>query len=222
VSDFAYLDYNGVVEISSRSPSPSTGTDASVTQLLHAMQRGDSAALQALFPLVYDELRGIAHRQRRAWQGDLTLDTTALVHEAYLKLVDQKRISADSRAHFLGVAAKAMRHILCNYSKSKQRLKRGGGAEQVTFDDDADIAGQMHLTADDAELLEALDEALRKLEAIDKRQSEIVECRFFGGMSIEDTAVALAISPATVKRHWTLARAWLYREMKVRIPAPVA
>jgi RNA polymerase sigma factor (TIGR02999 family) len=218
VSDFAYLDYNGDGEISSRTP----GSDATVSQLLRAMQRGDSAALQTLFPIVYNELRSIARQQRRAWQGDLTLDTTALVHEAYLKLADQKRIAADSRAHFLGVAAKAMRHILCNYSKSKRRLKRGGGAEQVTFDDAADIVGQMHLTADDEELLEALDDALQKLEAIDKRQSEIVECRFFGGLSIEDTAAALDISPATVKRQWTLARAWLYREMKVRVPTSVA
>jgi len=186
------------------------------------MREGDAAALQALFPLVYDELRSIARKQRRAWHGNLTLDTTALVHEAYLKLVDQKRIVAENRAHFLALAARAMRHILCNYSTGKRRLKRGGGVEHVPFEDAADLVDRMRLSDDDVELLAALQEALVRLEAIDKRQADVVECRFFGGMSIEDTAIALDTSPATVKRQWTLARAWLYREMKRRLDVPRA
>lgn len=214
-----YLDYNGVGEISSRRVDP-TEPETSVARLLQDLRHGDSGALRALFPLVYHELRSVAHKQRRAWHGDLTLDTTALVHETYLRLVDQKRIAVESRAHFLGLAAKAMRQVLCNYSTNKRRLKRGGGAEHVTYDDAADIVMRMNLSDDDVGLLDSLNEALRKLEAIDKRQSEVVECRFFGGMSIEDTALALDVSPATVKRHWTLARAWLYREMQQRIPMP--
>ena len=209
----ACLDYNGVREISS----PRARADASVTQLLQAMREGDGDALQALVPLLYEELRAIARQQRRAWRGDLTLDTTALVHEAYLKLVDQKRLAAESRAHFLALAAKAMRHILCNYSMGKRRLKRGGGVEHITFEEAADLVDRMRLSDDDVELLNALQDALVRLEAMDKRQADIVECRFFGGMSIEDTAIALDTSPATVKRQWTLARAWLYREMKRRL-----
>lgn len=212
----AYLDYSGAGEISS----PRARSDVSITELLHAMRGGDDAALAALFPLVYDELRSVARQQRRAWRGDMTLDTTALVHETYLKLVDQKRIAAENRAHFLALAAKAMRHILCNYSASRRRLKRGGGAEHVTFDEAADVVDRMQLSDDDVDLLNALQESLDTLASIDKRQAEVVECRFFGGMSIDDTAIAFGTSPATVKRQWTLARAWLHREMKRHIQLP--
>jgi RNA polymerase sigma factor (TIGR02999 family) len=169
-----------------------------------------------VFRLVYDELHAIAHKQRRAWHGDLTLGTTALVHEAYLKLVGQRRIAAESRAHFLGIAAKSMRHVLCNHAKSRTRQKRGGDVEHVTLDTDTHAAS-IGLSDEQRDTLQALDDALRKLERLDKRQSEIVECRFFGGMSIEDTALALGVSPATVKRQWTLARAWLFREMRQHI-----
>ena len=182
------------------------------------MRRGDSAALTALFSLVYDELRGVARQQRRAWQGDLTLGTTALVHEAYLKLAEQDGVLAESRAHFLGVAAKTMRHVLCNYSTYKRRQKRGGDAVHVSFEEDAAIFNLRDLSEEQTDLLESLDEALRKLEHEDRRLSDVVECRFFGGMSIEDTAAALGTSPATVKRRWALARTWLYREMKLRMP----
>jgi RNA polymerase sigma factor (TIGR02999 family) len=137
-----------------------------------------------------------------------------------LKLVDQKRIPADSRARFFAVAAKSMRHILCNYAKHRRRIKRGGDVAHVTFEEDVDVVHVIGISEEQTELLDALDDALRKLEQVDKRQSEIVECRFFGGMSIDDTAVALDASPATIKRHWALARAWLYREMKLRISAP--
>ena len=169
-------------------------------------------------PLVYDELRVVARRQRRAWRGDLTLETTALVHEAYLRLADQQRIHVASRAHFLAVAAKTMRHVLCNYSTHKRRKKRGGDAAHVTLDDDADCFNLFELSERETSLLDALDDALVRLEQVDKRLSEVVECRFFGGMSIDDTAAALDSSPATVKRHWALARSWLYREMKAQLP----
>ena len=212
----AYLDYNRSVEISS--PPVTTSPEVSFTPLLDALARGERDALHTLFPLVYEELRAVARRQRRGWRGDLTLETTALVHEAYLKLVDQARVSAASRAHFLAVAAKAMRQILCNYAMHKRRLKRGGGIEHVPLDTDADVPEGPDLSDEHTAMLTALDDALRMLETVDRRQAEIVECRFFGGMSIDDTAEALATSPATVKRHWTLARTWLYREMKLRIP----
>ena len=183
-----------------------------------ALRAGDSAALGALVPIVYEELRAIARRQRRAWHGDLTLDTTALVHEAYLRLADQRRIDAESRGHFMAVAAKAMRHVLCNYSAHKRRHKRGGGAAHVTFDDDASVFNLLELSEQQTDLLDVLDEALRQLEGVDRRLSDVVECRFFGGLSIEETAAALDASAATVKRRWALARAWLYREMKQRLP----
>jgi RNA polymerase sigma factor (TIGR02999 family) len=182
------------------------------------LRAGDREALITLMPLVYDELRVVARRQRRAWRGDLTLETTALVHEAYLRLADQQRINVDSRAHFLAVAAKTMRHVLCNYSTHKRRKKRGGEAAHVTLEDDADGFNLLDLSEGDTTLLDALDDALVKLEQVDRRLSDVVECRFFGGMSIDDTAAALDTSPATVKRHWALARSWLYREMKQLLP----
>jgi RNA polymerase sigma factor (TIGR02999 family) len=189
--------------------------DADITTLLRAVQRGDKAALNALFPLVYEELLALARSQRRRWQGDLTLNATALVHEAYIKLVDQNAMVPESRGHFFAVAAKSMRHILCNYARDRLRLKRGGGAEHVPIDDGLD-ALPIELSDDHADELAALDEALRQLEQVNERQSRIVECRFFGGLSIEDTAAALRLSPATVKRDWTMARAWLYREIQKR------
>ena len=154
--------------------------------------------------------------QRRRWHGDLTLNTTALVHEAYLKLVDQKRVQARSRTHFFAVAAKTMRHILCNYARDRLRKKRGGDLRRLTLADIGAIPEHLIVSAEQSEVLVALDDALRQLANDDKRLSDIVECRFFGAMSIADTATALGLSPATVKRHWTLARSWLYREMQNR------
>ena len=183
-----------------------------ITQLLQAAQQGDRNALEALFPLVYQELHALAAAQRRRWHGDLTLNATSLVHEAYIKLVDQTGLVPGSRAHFFGIAAKAMRHILCNYARDKQRLKRGGGAQHVSITD-ALNAVPTNAWEEHADQLAALDDALQRLAQVSERQSRIVECRFFGGMSIEETAAALDLSPATVKRDWTMARAWLYREM---------
>ena len=191
---------------------------AEVSDLLHALARGDRAALDALFPLVYDELSRLAHRQRQRWDGDLTLNTTALVHEVYLKLSGQRRIPSESRAHFLAVAAKAMRHILCNYARDRRRLKRGGGLSHVALDP-ADDGADAHLALSDdqTDTLAALDEALSRFEQVAARQSRVVECRFFGGLSVEDTATVLDVSPRTVKRDWTFARAWLKREMQLKL-----
>jgi RNA polymerase sigma factor (TIGR02999 family) len=177
--------------------------------------RGDREALDALFPLVYDELSRLAHRQRQRWDGDLTLNTTALVHEAYLKLAAQERIPTESRAHFLAVAARAIRHILCNYARDRRRQKRGGGLPHVALEPATDLdAADLRLSTDRTDALTALDDALRRFEQVAPRQSRVVECRFFGGMSVEDTAAALGVSPRSVKRDWSFARAWLRREMQ--------
>ena len=191
-------------------------TRTRVTQLLTDPPAGDAAAVDELFALLYNELREIAHRQRRRWQGDDTLQTTALVHEAFLKLVDQDRIAAESRAHFFGVAARAMRHILCNYARDQRAQKRGGGVAHVVLHEASAAAGSSNVPPEPMGVLVALDEALRRLERVDPRQSKVVECRFFGGLTIEETAGALDVSPRTVKRDWAMAQAWLHREMSVR------
>jgi RNA polymerase sigma factor (TIGR02999 family) len=141
------------------------------------------------------------------------MNATAIVHEAYLKLVEAGAIPSESRGHFFAVAAKAMRHVLCNYTRDRKRLKRGGGAPHVPIDAELE-AISLELPNEHAHELAGLDQALRRLEQTNERQGRVVECRFFGGMSIEETASALGLSPATVKRDWAMARAWLYREMK--------
>jgi RNA polymerase sigma factor (TIGR02999 family) len=188
--------------------------------LLRAVDHGDRAALDDLFAVVYDELWILAHQQRRMWYGDLTLNTTALVHEAYLKVVEQKRLPAESRAHFFAVAAKAMRHILCNYARDRGRQKRGGGAPHISLDEGQEASAYIQLSDDQMDTLRALDAALQKLEQIAERQARVVECRFFGGMSVDDAAAALGISPRTVKRDWTFARAWLRRELQLALDIP--
>ena len=191
-----------------------------VATLVEAVAAGDREALDALFPLVYDELGRLAHQQRRRWDGDFTLTTTALVHEAYLKLAGQRQLPAGSQAHFLAIASRAMRHILCNYARDRRRQKRGGGRPHVPLEQ-ADAADRtaLDLSDDQADRLAGLDEALRRFEAIAERQCRVVECRFFGGMSVEETAAALGVSPRSVKRDWAFARAWLLREMQVTLPA---
>jgi RNA polymerase sigma factor (TIGR02999 family) len=187
----------------------------SVERVLQALRTGTPGAFDELFPLVYDELHQIAGRQRRNWDGDETLNTTAVVNEAYLKLVDQTAPDWQSRAHFLAVAATAMRQILIDYAKRKRTAKRGGGQPHLPLHD---IESALHRDADGSgvrdEVLVALDESLDRLHRQDQRQARIVECRFFGGMSIEDTAEALGVSAATVKRGWAMAQAWLYRDLK--------
>ena len=191
-----------------------------VARLLEALQRGDRTALDDLFPLVYEELRAVAHRQRRRWRGDSTLNTTALVHEAYLKLVDQSRAGWESRAHFLATAARAMRHVLINYARDQQAQKRGGDSPKLSLEALGErLEGHLASWNDNAELLLALDAALEHLERVNERQSRIVECRFFGGMTAEETAAALGISTATVNRGWALAQVRLYQHLQNELRA---
>lgn len=178
-----------------------------VTELLVAARNGNLAAFDEVFPLVYDFLRRIAHRKLAGERSGHTLATTDLVHEAYLKLVRLDRIEWQGRAQFLAIAARAMRNILVDYALRRKTGKRGGGYTRVALEDDLAIQ-----EASGADVL-AVHAALERLEAIDERQSRVVECRFFAGMSIEETAEALGVSPASIKRDWALARAWLNREI---------
>ena len=178
------------------------------TDLLLRAGAGQPDAVDRMFPVIYDELRRLAHRHLSGEPGGRTLGTTELVHEAYLRLVDQTRVQWNDRAHFLGVAAIAMRRILVDRARSRKRLKRGGGARiSVPLE-------SIDLSADDrVDLLVALDEALDRLRALDERQARVVECRFFGGMTEEETAEALGIGMRTAKRDWAKARSWLYTEL---------
>lgn len=178
-----------------------------MTQALVALSDGDRGALDRLLPLVYEQLRQIAERQLRQERADHTLSPTALVHEAYLKLVQLDSISWEGRAHFFGACAQAMRRILISYARMKKAEKRGAGSEHVP------LTSVMVAADSRPQDLIALDDALARLEALDERQARIVECRFFAGMGVEETAKALGISPATVKRDWTIARAFLNREL---------
>ena len=184
---------------------------SSVTKLL---EQGTPEALDRVFPIVYEELVGVARMQRRGWRGELTLNTTALVHEAYLKLVGAGS-SAQNRAHFLAVAAKAMRHILVNYAERKSAIKRGGDFSRVDFESlSARVADvPVEMTEEHALTILDLDRALTKLALEREELSRVVECRIFGQMSREETARALDISEATVKRRSRLAESWLFREM---------
>jgi RNA polymerase sigma factor (TIGR02999 family) len=184
-----------------------------VTELLVRWRGGDQAALDALMPLVYDELRRLAQHYLRYERADHTLQSTALVHEAYVRLVGQDSPPWQSRAHFFGIAARLMRQILVEHARAHHAAKRGGHSFKLTLEDVAAFP-----QAADVDLV-ALDDALRKLSAQDARQSRIVELRFFAGLTIEDAAEVLEISRATVTREWTIARAWLYREIARSAPA---
>jgi len=177
------------------------------TDLLLRVSSGDPAALAAIFPVIYDELRRLAHRQLSREPAGQTLGTTALVHEAYLRLIDQTRIEWQGRAHFMAIAATAMRRILIDRARRHRSQRRGGRLRQVAIES-IDLAAE-----DRAEVLLALDEALERLKALDERQARVVECRFFGGLTEEETAEALGIGLRTAKRDWAKARSWLYQEI---------
>jgi RNA polymerase sigma factor (TIGR02999 family) len=183
----------------------STGHD--ISRLVGEIARGGPGAVDRLFPVLYQELKAIARRQRRGERTQLTLNTTALVHEAYVKLIGLDRLTWQNRAHFLAVAAQAMRRVLVDHAVATKAQKRGGRRQRVSLDD------AMLQVDRPLEQLIAIDDQLRRLEELNPRLVRVVECRFFSGMSIEETAHALNSSPATVKRDWNLARAWLHREL---------
>lgn len=178
-----------------------------VTQLLVAWSNGDKTALDRLMPLVYMELSRLAHLYMGRERPGHTLQTTALVNEAYLRLVDQEKMRWENRAHFFGIAARLMREILIEHARSRQAAKRGGAQVRLSLGEVERIASKPDVN------LIALDEALVRLEAIDPRKSRIVELRYFGGLGIEETAEVIGVSPATVKRDWSMARAWLRSEI---------
>jgi RNA polymerase sigma factor (TIGR02999 family) len=181
---------------------------AEVTQLLLAWADGDKQAMEALMPIVYRELHRLARRYMAGERVQHTLQASALVNEAYLKLIDVDRVQWQNRAHFFGVSAQMMRRILVDFARSRHYQKRGGGAQQVTLHE------ELIPSSGNRNDLAALDDALKSLEAIDARKVRVVEMRFFAGLSVEETAEAMQVSPETVMRDWKFAKAWLQRELK--------
>jgi RNA polymerase sigma factor (TIGR02999 family) len=182
-------------------------TDQSITQLLLKSSSGDKAALDALLPVVYGELRRLAESYVQRERPDHTLQATALVHEAYMRLVDQRSVDWKNRAQFFAMAAKMMRRILVNHAEAHSAAKRGGGAQKLSLDDAISFFAEQQL-----DLLE-LNEALDRLSTLDERQARIIELRFFGGLTVDEVADVLEVSPATVKREWDMAKTWLLREL---------
>lgn len=178
-----------------------------ITRLLAACRNGDRDAVERLFPLVYDELRRIARSQFRSESPGHTLQPTALVHEAYLKLVGGDGAEWQSRAHFFAFASQVMRHVLVDHARSRKRRKRGGGVVKVSLDPSLDAIGEA-----DVDMV-ALDDALQDLARLSERQAKVVELRYFGGLTIEEIAETLAVTPSVVRKEWTLARAWLRGEL---------
>jgi len=181
-----------------------------VTVLLAALTRGDDGAASKLIPVVYDELRRLAGNYMRRERVDHTLQATALVHEAYLKLVEQRSVNWQSRAHFFGVAAQLMRRILIDHARGHSRQKRGGEQKKVSLDE------MLVFSEQQADKLLAVDDSLNHLAKLDPRQAHVVELRFFGGLSVEEAAEVLGVSPKTVKREWSVAKAWLYADLRER------
>ncbi len=185
---------------------------ATVTHLLHRLRDGDDTALEHLMPLLYDELHTLARRQLRGERAGHTLNPTALVNEAYLKLAQQHAVQAEDRTQFLAIAATTMRRLLVDYARTRKRLKRGGGVRPLPLDDALPF-----LSDHEADEMLALDEALTRLAAINPRGGQVVQYRFFGGLSLEETAEALDVSVKTVQRAWTAARAWLRKEVHLTL-----
>jgi RNA polymerase sigma factor (TIGR02999 family) len=179
-----------------------------VTQILKEWSEGNGDALNALIPLIYSELRQVARRRLRGERTGHTLQTTALIHEAYLRLVDQRSVQWQNRAHFFAIAARLMRRILVDHARGRRRIKRGGSTAPLPLEEALVVAAEQ-LNID----VLALDFALQRLMAVDARQCQVVELRFFSGLTIEETAVVVGVSPATVKNDWNIAKAWLRREM---------
>ena len=184
-----------------------TGLPHEVTQLLLDWSEGNQAALDKLMPLIYQQLRRMAHQYLNKERKGHTLQTTDLVHEAYLRLVDQRRVHWQNRAHFYGIAAQLMRRVLVDCARRRRRIKRGGGAAMVSLGEVAAVSRQSVL-----DVIE-IDEALNKLAKMDRRKAQIVELRFFGGLEVEETAAFLKISEITVMRDWKMAKAWLHKEL---------
>jgi len=182
-------------------------TQRPITDLLLDIGAGRTEAIDQLFPLVYDELHRIAHRVGSNDRTDHTLGTTGLVHETYLRLVDQTRVGIQDRKHFFSLAARAMRHVLVDYARRRRALKRGGNQEPLRLDEGVTAIDER------AETLCALDEALTRLAVLDPRLAQVVECRFFGGLTEEETADVVGTTSRTVRRDWTKAKGWLYREL---------
>jgi RNA polymerase sigma factor (TIGR02999 family) len=185
-------------------------SSAQITRLLDNWHQGDQKARDELIPLVYDQLRRMARQRLWHQRPDHTLQSAALVSEAYLRLVQQKSPEWQNRAHFFGVAAQMMRNILVDYARNRLAAKRGGGAQRLSLETEFAPAHQREID------LVALDDALTKLASLDAEQSRLIELRYFGGLSIEETAEVMGVSPATVKREWATARAWLQHELKSR------
>lgn len=181
--------------------------DKDVTKLLDAWSDGDGEALQELMPLVYDELHQMAKRYMNSQPSGHTLQTTALIHEAYLKLTDNREKRFQNRAHFFAVAAQAMRHILVDHARSRQSDKRGGGQQVISLENAPMVSIER------ASEIIALDDALKNLFAVDERKGRVVELRYFGGLSVEETGEVLKVSPETVMRDWRFAKTWLLREL---------
>jgi RNA polymerase sigma factor (TIGR02999 family) len=186
-----------------------TPANHEVTELLRDWSGGDESALERLMPLVYDELHRLAHQHMKREKPGHILQTSALINEAYLRMVDSPRIHWQNRAQFFGIAARVMRRILVDEARKRRSDKRGGDAIHVTLNEATNVAHEQ------AASVIALDDALKSLEAIDSRQSSIIELRFFGGLSVDETAEVLKVSPGTVIRDWTFARAWLKNEMSI-------
>ena len=188
---------------------------STISRLLKEVDAGDAQAFNQLYHFVYEELKHLAASQRARWDGDFTLNTTALVHEAYEKLVKTPNQSWDDRRHFYSVAAKAMRQILYTYAEGKQAKKRGGDARKVSLAEDERLFDGLFSFSENRLLdVLAMEEAMKKLEQVSPREARVVEYRFYLGMSVEETAKLLNIGPATVKRGWRMAKAWLYSELK--------